>query len=270
MNATVVKKLDVSTDVLDVILAGNGYVYAFPRTDQWEHVRCVSIATNTETPHTGNRIYAGSIGRLHPGGAWVYSANNGLSPSDIEKFSISGGTAASVRLSVPRGLQHVWQPVDLGEWHTIYTKCGNVFRSTADRVTDMTYAGKLENESNIRWAGQSDSFGSIAVVPSVSSTYPPTPRTDQEVHYYSPDFFVYQGKLVLPTFRVENADWQSRGRWHFFSADGVKQHILVQSDPESGMLYDFGVVTVDCSGAEVTLSSPSAWSAPRARTCRCR
>jgi hypothetical protein len=261
VNVTVLKKLDVSTDVLDVILAGNGYVYAFPRTDQWEYVRCVQISTNTETLHTGNQIYAGSLGRLHPGGSWVYGADNGLSPADIHKFSISSGTAVYSYDSPYHGDYSMCGNLWISENGTrIYTKCGNVFRSTADRSTDMTYAGKLETESKLQWASQSDSFGSIAVLPSAPSTYPTPvpPRTDQEIHYYSPDFLVYQGKMVLPTFQVENHSWQSRGRFHFFSADGVKQHIVVQADPESGMLHDFGVVTVDCSGAEATLSSPSA------------
>ena len=259
VNVAVLKKLDVSTDVLDIVLAGNGYVYAYPRTDQWQRVRSVRIDTNTETLHTGNLIYAGSLARIHPGGAWIYDANNGLSPSDIEKIGISGGTAVYAYDSPYHGDYSMCGNLWISENGTrIYTKCGNVFRSTADRATDMTYVGRFDNESSIRWASQSDAFGSIAVVPSISSTYPTPPRTDQEIHYYSPDFLQFQGKMVLPAFRVENNTWQSRGRWHFFSADGLKQHIVVQSDPESGMLYDFGVVTVDCAGAEVTLSSPSA------------
>lgn len=260
VNATVLKKLDVSTDVLDIILAGNGYVYAFPRADQWERVRCVNIDTNTETLQTGYEIYAGSRGRLHPGGAWIYDADNNLSPSDIEKLTISGGTAVYAYDSPYHGDYSMCGDLWISENGTrIYTKCGNVFRSTADPTTDMTYVGKFDNESNLRWASQSDSFGSIAVVPSYASTYvtPAPPRTDQEIHYYSPDFLQYQGKMVLPTFRVESNTWQSRGRWHFFSADGTKQHVVVQADAESGMLYDFGVVTVDCAGATVTLSSPS-------------
>jgi len=67
-NASLVSTLNVSTNVLDIVLAGNGYVYAFPRTDQWVTIHCVHIASNTETQHTGRSIYAGTLARLHPGG----------------------------------------------------------------------------------------------------------------------------------------------------------------------------------------------------------
>ena len=90
---TLEKTFAVSTDVLDVVLAGNGYVYAFPRTDQWERIRCISIATEVETQSTGNFIYAGTLAKLHPDGDAIFGADNGLSPSDIEKFSIANGTA---------------------------------------------------------------------------------------------------------------------------------------------------------------------------------
>ena len=259
-NAKLVKKLDVSTDVLDIILAGNGYVYAFPRTDQWQKVRCVNIATNTETLQTGNQIYAGTLGRLHPSGTAIYDATNGLSPANIEKLNISGGTASYAYGSPYWGDYSMCGNLWISENGTrIYTACGNVFRSTTDPATDMRYMGRV-NEPSIRWAVESTAFGSAAIVPLYNS-YNPPPRTDQEIHYYSTDFFNYQGKLVLPSFTVEDKSWQSRGRWHFFSADGTKQHTIVQADPESGMLFDFGITTLDCTGATVTLSSPSA-SAP--------
>jgi hypothetical protein len=252
IKATVAKKLSVSTDVLDIILAGNGYVYAFPRQGQWEKVRCVNINTNTEYLHAGNYIYSGSKARLHPGGNWIYSANNGLSPADIEKLTLGFGPATYAYDSPYHGDYGMCGNLWISQnGSRIYTACGDVFRSTADRATDMTYLGRM-NESRISWADDSQQFGSIAVVPSQSE-----PRVDHEIHYYSTDYQAYQGKYLLPLFSVEGKAWQSRGRWHFFSANGVKQHVIVQADPESGILHDYGVTSFDCSTATTTLSSPA-------------
>ncbi|HEY0134276.1 MAG TPA: hypothetical protein VGB85_09355, partial [Nannocystis sp.] len=83
----------VTADVLDVVLADNGYIYAFPRQDQWEQIYTIEIATGTQTQSGDWAIYAGTVAKLHPDGDALYGANNGLSPSDIEKYDIQGGTA---------------------------------------------------------------------------------------------------------------------------------------------------------------------------------
>jgi hypothetical protein len=261
VNASLVKTLDVSTYVLDIVLAGNGYVYAFPRTDQWETIRCVHIASNTETQHTGGRsIYAGTLARLHPGGTWIYGANNGLSPADIEKYDVSPGTALYLYDSPYHGdysmCGNLWFSEDGSR---IYTACGNVFRSTNVQSTDMTYAGALESETGIRWASNSQAAGWVAILPkNMNVWWNPVPRYDHEIHYFTPDFLSFRGKSVLPSFVVENTAWQSRGRWHFYDASGVRQYVVTQADPESGMLYDFGVLKIDCTNATVSLDTTSA------------
>jgi hypothetical protein len=258
--AVLVKTLDVTTDVLDILLAGNGFVYALPRYDQWSQVHCVKIADNTETMHTGNLLYAGSLGRLHPGGTSFYTADNGLSPGDIYHYDIGGGTAAYKWDSPYHGDYSMCGNVWISQDGTrLYTACGNVFQSTNTQGTDMTYAGKMANDSSIRWVSHSQPGGSIAVIPNYQNFWwDPQPPTDQEIHYYTPDFLVYRGKATLPSFVVENKSWQSRGRWQFFNAAGTKQYVIVQADAESGMLYDYGVVTIDCTDAAVSLGATSA------------
>lgn len=251
VKGVVVKKLAVSTDVLDIVLPGNGYVYAFPRRDQWQAVRIVNVDTNVETL-TSSTIYAGSLARLHPTQPWIFSTDNGLSPSSIEKFDISKATAPVVGTSWASGCINVWFADD---GTRMYTACGTIMSSTADPKTDMQYLGKLGNDPAIRWLTDSPALGSIAVLPLYNGPiYTPTStRSDQEIHYYTRDFFAVQGKFVLPSVKVEDKQWQTRGRWHFVTPDGLKQYVVVQADSESGMLNDFGVVTIDCSSASTTL-----------------
>src|SRR5205823_14490036 len=104
------------------------------------------------------------LGRLHPGGASIYTATNGLSPANIEKLNISGGTASYAYGSPYWGDYSICGNLWISEnGARIYTACGNVFRSTADQATDMRYMGRV-NESSIRWAIESQPFGSAAVV----------------------------------------------------------------------------------------------------------
>src|SRR5581483_1660115 len=260
VDGVLVKTLNVSTDVLDIVLAGNGYVYAFPRRDQWQTLRCVNIATNTETQHTGNQLYAGTVGRLHPGGSWIYAADNGLSPSDIEKYDTTGGTARYVSDSPYHGNYAMCGNVWFSDDGTrIYTPCGNVFRSTGDSTTDMRYVGAFDRDTRIRWAAHSTAFGSVAILPSYQGGYGAPPRTDQEIHYYTPDFLTFQGSSLLPSMNNGGTAWQTRGRWHFFSPDGVRQHTIVQADASSGILYDYAIATIDCTNAAVT-PSPASFS----------
>ena len=55
---------------------------------------CISLATGEETTSSGYSIYAGTVAKLHPGGKAMYGADNGISPSDIEKYDIQSGTAS--------------------------------------------------------------------------------------------------------------------------------------------------------------------------------
>ncbi|MBI2212145.1 MAG: BACON domain-containing protein [Acidobacteria bacterium] len=258
-NASVVKTLAVSSDVFDIVLGGNGYVYVFPRTDQWESIRCVNVATGVETNSGGYSIYAATTARLHPGGKWIYGADTTLSPSDIEKYDISNGTAKVLYDSPYHGdypmCGKLWFSED---GNRIYTGCGNVFRATSEPATDMTYAGTFAGESRVRWASHSQAASAVAVLPDYYYSYGNPPRLDHELHYYAPDFLNYLGKFTLPLFYVEGVTGQARGRWHFFNSSGMQQYVVVQVDESSGILHDFGVASIDCSNAKVSMASTSA------------
>ena len=244
--------LDVSCNVLDVVLAGNGYVYAFPREDQWSSIHSVHIATNDETTG-GGFIYAGTVGRLHPDGQSMYGAENNLSPSDIEKYDISGGTAMFEYDSPYHGdyamCGNLWISAD---GTRIFTACGNIFRSTNNQSTDMLYAGKFSNDPFVDWVSSSTIAG-IAVIPAPVAT---------EIRYYTSDFFTYRGRALLPPFMVQDNAWSASARWHFFSAAGTRQYIVVQADEDANLDQDYGVVTIDCTNAAIALSADEAQVGP--------
>jgi hypothetical protein len=246
--ATLVSTLPTTADVIDIVLAGNGYVYAFPRIDQWETIRSINLTTGVETQSTGMTIYAGTRAKLHPDGIAIYGANNGLSPSDIEKYSITGGTAAYLYDSPYHGdyamCGDLWMSED---GLRIFTKCGNVFRASPNRYSsgttaeDMTYNGALQNLALVQHLTHSSAAGLVATVP--ANTFSNI-EADREVQLFNYDFLTLNSKVTLPHFVLSaTSAFPGRGRFVFYNSAGTAYFVVIQADSSSGMLYDYGVVT---------------------------
>jgi hypothetical protein len=106
----------------------------------------------------------------------------------------------------------------------------------------------------MEWAAHTQTGSNIAVLPQVA----PDSTADGEIRYFTPDFLLYRGNATLPRFVAAENTWAARGRWVFFNVAGTKQYVVVQAEEASAMANDFGVVTVDCSNAAVTLDPTSA------------
>lgn len=241
VGATLVKTLAVTADIGDVVLAGNGYVHGFPSSDQWVSVHSIHISTGTETLSNGS-TYAGTRGKLHPGGTKMYAADNGLSPSDIERYDIAGGPATYAYDSPYHGdyamCGDLWMSED---GMRIFTRCGNVFRATAQQSDDMTYNGALPGVSLIRHMSHSTAAGKLLVIPD-SNFWDDDQSADTAVRRHDEDFFAYEGSVALPTFGVGGKDHAGHGRFVFFNSAGTRHFVVLQADSASGLLYDFGVV----------------------------
>ena len=239
---TLEKTIAVSTDVLDIVLAGNGYIYAFPARDQWERIRCVNITSEIETLHTGGSIYAGTLAKLHPDGLAIYGADNGLSPSDIEKYDITSGTAEYLYDSPYHGdyamCGDLWFSDD---GLRIFTRCGNVFRTSNTQALDMIYNGSLSELGLITHLSHSISAGRVAVIP--GENFWPSPSPDDTVlQLYDYTFLVYENSIALPTFSVGQNTYPGHGKFVFFNGDGTQYYVIIQADSTSGLLYDHAVV----------------------------
>lgn len=224
----VIATLNVSVDVLDVILAGNGYVYALPRRDQWSEIHSVEISSNTESSSGYPMIYAGTLAKLHPSGQYMYGANNGLSPSDIEKYDIRSGTAKVMNDSPYHGdyamCGNLW--FNASGSH-IYTACGNTFKSTTDDTSDMTYTGKLmlsdSSSYGFKIVSLSDNAAtkSLALIElpwyecSVSST-PTDCRSYLRIH--ENEYLALQTKYKFASLRIAGNLYQQHGKFVFHSS----------------------------------------------------
>lgn len=228
--------LNVSTDVLDIVLDGRGVIHALPAADQWETVHSVEVATNVESLGTGS-LYAGSKGRLHPSGDYLYLADNGLSPSDIEKFDIRTLPATSLYDSPYHGdygmCGDLWFKED---GSIIYTRCGNTFRSSTTQSQDMLYNGRLELSTSqyygmlIQSLSQSDATREIVLLEQDSYNCADfnSAQSNCYSHFnlYESDHLQRQAVYTLPPVDVGGRKYSQRGAFVFHSADGLHRYLI--------------------------------------------
>ncbi|WP_164002395.1 PKD domain-containing protein [Pyxidicoccus caerfyrddinensis] len=237
-----VKTVTVTSEDFDVVLAGNGFAYAFPRSDPsyWVSIHCVDLATGVETLSSDWSLYAGTRARLHPNGTSIYGATNSYYSGEMEKYDISRGTARMLYrapYNSERGVcGELWFSEDGGR---IFTACGNTFRASDVRAEDMTYSGTLSGAGSIRHLTHSTAANRIALV---QASYW-EPSAGKSVRLYLPDALGFERSIALPAFKANGTAYDGFGRFVFYSAAGDKLIVVVQADPSSGLLNDYGIVT---------------------------
>ncbi len=241
--------LNVSTNVLDILMDGRGIAHALPVADQWQQVHSVNVATNVESLGTG-LLYAGSKGRLHPSGDYIYTADNGLSPSDIKKFDIRTLPTTLLYDSPYHGdygmCGDLWFKED---GSTIYTRCGNTFRSSTTQSDDMLYSGRLQLSTSqyygslIQSLSQSDATLDIALIEQDSYLCGDFQSNQygcySHFNLYESDFLNRQAVYSLPPIAVAGRTYSQRGVFVFHSVDGLHRYLIsrVYGLPNGGQQF---------------------------------
>ena len=235
-----VKLLNVTADLGDVVLT-NDYVYGLPRIDQWVSVHSIRIATNVETKSGTGFFRAGSLGRVVPSGQYFYSADNGLSPGDFEKWDLRAGTATRVSDSPYHGnypiCGNIWPSED---GTRLYTPCGATFRSTTDPTTDMTYAGSFDlsrsandGPTTVISLSNSAEKKELMVVdgaPYQSSTCSSTTLYEvnclSRLRYYDSEFLQLSASFTLPPLQIGSVSYPQRGLFVFHDGSGDGRYLI--------------------------------------------
>lgn len=239
---TVSRVYPVTTDAIDIVLPGNGWVYVFPRTDQWTSIRSIQLSNGAES--LSGTMRAGTLARLHPSGRYVYGANNGLSPSDIEKYDIRNG-ALSIMYDSP---YHGDYAFNGNLWISddglrIFARSGNVFRSSEVRAEDMLYAGRLHGMTVVQWAAQSAAAERVLAL---AGTGWGAEAPASEMRVYESAFLAFRGALSLPRFPIPGAgSAKAEGKFVFWRSDGQRAYVLAKAEDGSGMALDWGLVLYD-------------------------
>lgn len=239
----------VTAEAADIVLASNGWAYVFPMQDQWERIRCIELATGMETEHTGNYIYDNTKAKLHPSGKYIYGADNGLSPSDFEKYDITGGTAVYMYDSPYHGTYafsgNIWIS-DNGA--RLFARSRNVFNSTENPSTDMTYSGALAGEGNVVTLDHHSGISRIYSVFSTGYIWEMVP--DSMARIYEAEYLAYLGTVPFPGFLIPDGTgsgsfYNSLGYFGFLNSAGTEYYVLVKAEEGSGALNDWAIATIE-------------------------
>lgn len=240
---TVVRTYAVTADALDVVLANNGFVYVFPRIDQWQNIYAINLATGTQTQ--GATIYAGTLARLHPSGDFIYGANNGLSPSDFEKYDIRNGTPVMLYDSPYHGdyafSGNLWF---FSNGTRIVARSGNVFRASPVQAEDMLYAGKLQGIESVRWAAEAPARNRLYVLGGTSNPLSGTAN----ISSFETAFLGLSGTSALPKMPGSGGPTVDVDGYYLFpSADGSRLYVLIKAVASAGLAQDWALAVLDTS-----------------------
>ena len=237
---TVERTYDTSSNVEDVVLAGNGRIYAFPANSE------IDLKTGGEQSVDGRVFRTSSVVRLHPSGQSLYSADRGTSPADISKFDISSGRLVGLGDSPYHGDYEMGGNLWLSEdGAKIFVAAGNVFRSSTVKSQDMIYAGQLEGVSGLRWVDTSSKAKRVFALDGGWYYKPQAPG----LRVYESDYLAFKGTVDLPPFRkpTNPTKVESQGYYVFVNDKAGQLYVLLNADPSAGIDKDWALTTFDLS-----------------------
>ncbi|MCB0218136.1 MAG: hypothetical protein KDH09_00455 [Chrysiogenetes bacterium] len=217
---TIQKTLGVTAETGDILLAGNGFAYVFPEWDQWVKVHSIDLNTGAET--LTQSIYAKAHVALDPSGLYFYSADP-LSLGTIEKWEIQYGAAQYLYDNITKGFKacnDIWMS-ETGD--RIFSRCGNVFKSSAVKADDMTYNGSLGIK--VRHVSHSAAAHKVYAIGDSSLG-----TSDLDVHVFEDTFLAEQPVIPLPCFKDSPVVTSSHGRFVFPSSTGSEVFVIVEGD----------------------------------------
>ncbi|MGH7693636.1 MAG: BACON domain-containing protein, partial [Gemmatimonadaceae bacterium] len=238
---SVVRQSPVPVDVLDLVLPMNGWAYAFPRRDQWTAIHSVQLSSGTVTTqmnHPG--IYAGTLGRLHPSGDFMYGSENNISPADHVKFDIRDGAAQLMYDS----RYHGDYPMGSDAWISddgsrLFNRAAHVFRLSPNPADDIVYAGRLGGATVLlQWVSDAPQFGRILALRDEASG-----PESMQLHVYDRSTLGFTASRSLPSFTNGASGVAAHGKFAFPLRD--RAYILVRADAGGGLLRDWGIVAFD-------------------------
>lgn len=240
VNKEIIDTYPVSSNIIDLAMPDNGFLYVFPETDQWERIRTIDLISKEETSHTGNFIRAGTLVDMHPSGNYIYGADNGLSPSDIELYDVSMGNANYVTDSPYHGdydmCGNIWVAQD---GNSLFTRCGNVFKSNPTQNDDMTYLGNMNVAESIKELSQSGN--EIAIVNFNRFSNGGNIEIGHVINLYDYSNLAFVRSVEIPTSYISGNTYKNYGENIFHNSDGGKIIVLTKIDPNAGKLNEFSL-----------------------------
>ena len=217
-------------DVADIVLAGNGYVYALQNP-----FIGVDISTGTVTPWNNG---AGIKARLHPSGTVLYTTAGYAAL----KFDISSGSPVYLYSSdnIPGLTYKVGNDIWITEDGTsLITQSGNIFSASSGSTNDMM-APIAYISLQSQYVSDSSAAAQVAFIP-IPQVYANMSVDDTEL-WISDHYFEFLKSIALPHFMSGGSDYPGHGKFVFYNSSGTGMYVIMQADATSGLVNDFGMV----------------------------
>lgn len=250
--------LDVSADIFDLVLDGQGSVHAFPRDFAWEAPHSVEIATNTEREGIGT-IYDGAHVRLHPSGTSIYQARFFSGGSTFSRFNVVGGILEQVYASAGDAFEHrvcgdVWFSNDGA---TIYTACGATFVPVDVPAAGVEYRGtlalsepQLEYYSYvIRSLSQFGDSSEITLIEgderNCTPQYTPVGPCYTHLAVYDRDSLARKSLYSFGSLTVDGTPYAQHGLFVFHDSAGGRRFVISRLENAPGPDSEFYLSTLE-------------------------
>ena len=251
LTESVLTENTISCEASDIVLANNGWTYVFPSYGM--RILCLDMNQQNAliNEHTGYSIYYNTKAKIHPSGKYIYGADNGLSPSDIEKYDIQNGTAHYLYDSPYHGDYGMGGDLWFEEsGERLFTRAGTVFKTSETQSSDMIYNGKITLEGSYRsilWLDQLDLKHELYLVLRSSSWYNDDPNPPY-VYVYNSNNLVYKTKLKVEDYSVATDDgnviYSAIPYFVFAHSNGNELYVITKADG-SGMVREWAIQTID-------------------------
>jgi hypothetical protein len=241
----------VSSDAYDVALSQAGVAYVMPRTDQWIALHAVTLSTCVEAA-SGGQLYAAEHLAMHPGEQALFAADQGLSPSRINRCDLSSSPIAcsdaegSADWGTRNYCGNLWISSD---GRRIYSACGATLLVPGNVTQDVcTYGGSLSGVSVIQHLSEAPLAQRVALIPAVTAYTPsgdPDANADTVVRVHETAFLGVVAQYELPLFPLAgSATAFAHGRFVFATPSMDHIYAIVKADPSSGALANYAIATI--------------------------
>ena len=140
----------INEDPYDIVATDDGYLFVASGSGQWTYLRSYLASDGTELDASGSIRERTRI-KLHPSQNRIYGADQGLSPSDIERWSISSGQITEYWDSPYHGDYRMSGNLFISPvGDRLITRGGDMFTTTESQATDMMFIDRLWDEAT-RW-----------------------------------------------------------------------------------------------------------------------
>ena len=252
LTKAIINTNDIPCKSCDIVLANNGWTYVFPTSGYKIFCLDMSLSNPPVFEHTGYSIYNNTKAKIHPSEKYIYGADNGISPADIEKYDIQNGTAAYLYDSPYHGDYATGGDLWLSEdGSRIYTRSGTVFKTSESQDSDMIYNGRLMLES-------SSTYLSIVWLDHLEYNHElfllsrPTDYWDNEgnrpyVYVHNSENLLFKQKIrvedyLVPKYGGSVTIYAASPYFVFANSNGQEIYVITKA-VGSGLMYEWAIQT---------------------------